>query len=415
MAGFLDVITPVTIANYALGAWDSISQNHPLWAMLKKQGSFEYDVGGTTVVGPIEAGRNLPFISAPGQDLTPYLKSNVRYAQYSFTWAELSNALTIDAGALRRNSGPQALVKLKEKEVPAMIRDTAIGLYGLHWQFLNQNITVPTGTGASTGLPIGGLPSCLLQPAATGLIGSDGVFAGGSAPTYSSLTAGDVEAAPGTSSQTYGGLSMAPIGSNGAGTGGLTGVDNAEFDAWTPTLVNTSSTGWASGTAAVATNCLQWAQWAVSKASRFSNTDVSKKPKFGFMSFDYFNMLGTALAGKTQIYAEGNRMAEDQNANVGYNTAKLPHAGIWWYWDEFMPSKSAYVLNPDYIFVKVQPLYKSLDSNSPSPLTVSGEDAGILETAITWDPVRRQWIITCTFPGQVMIHPRYQVRCGEYA
>jgi hypothetical protein len=63
----------------------------------------------------------------------------------------------------------------------------------------------------------------------------------------------------------------------------------------------------------------------------------------------------------------------------------------------------------------VQPLYKSLDSNSPSPLTVSGEDAGILETAITWDPVRRQWIITCTFPGQLKFHPRYQVRAGEYA
>jgi hypothetical protein len=255
MAGFLDIITPVTTANYALGAWDSISQNHPLWAMLKKQGSFSYDVGGTTIVQPIEAGRNLPIISAPGMDLTQYIKSNVRYAQATFTWGEITNVLGIDVGALRRNSGPQALVKLKEKEVPRMIKDTILGLYGLHWQFLNQNITVPTGTGASTGLPMGGLPSCLLQSGATGLRGSNGVFGAGTAPTYSALDAADIEAIPGTASQTYGSLSMAPIGSNGAGTGGLTGVDNAEFDAWTPTLVNTSSTSWASGTAARRRTC----------------------------------------------------------------------------------------------------------------------------------------------------------------
>lgn len=414
MAGFLDTITPVTTANYALGAWDSISQNHPLWSMLKKQGSFSYDVGGTTVVQPLETGRNLPIISAPGQDLTAYLTSKVRYSQATFTWGEITNVLTIDAGALRRNSGPQALVKLKEKEVPAMIRDTILGLYGFHWQFLNQNISVPTGTGASTGLPMGGLPSALLAPGATGLMGSDGIPGATGAPTYSALNAADKEATPGTSSQTYGGLSMAPVGSNGAGTGGLTGVDGLEFDAWTPTLVNTTSTAWTSGTANAQANVLEWSQWMVSKASRFGSSDETKKPKFGFMSFDYFNFLGSAIAGKTQIYADGGQV-QDQNSNVGYNVAKLPHAGIWWYWDEFMPATSAYVLNPNYIFVDMQPLYKSLQDNSPSPLNVSGEDAGILETAITWDPVRRQWIITCTLPGQFKLHPRYQVRAGAYA
>jgi hypothetical protein len=253
----------------------------------------------------------------------------------------------------------------------------------------------------------------MLAAGATGLRGSDGVFAGGNAPTYSSLDAADREAVPGTSSQTYGGLSMAPVGSNGAGTGGLTGVDNLEFDAWTPTLVNTTSTAW-NGSASASANVLAWAQWMVSKSSRFSSSDATKKPAFGVMGFVYFNYLGNAIAGKTQIYAEGNQLG-DQNANVGYNVAKLPHAGIWWYWDEFMPSKTAHVLNPNYIFVDVQPLYKSLDSNSPSPLTVTGEDAGILETAITWDPVRRQWIVTCTFPGQIKIHPRYQTAAGEYA
>lgn len=413
MSGFLDVITPVTTANYALGAWDSISQNNPLWSMLKKAGSFEYDVGGDTIVGAIEAGRNLPIISAPGQDLTAYLRPNTRYARYTFTWGEITNVLPIDVGALRRNSGPQALVKLKEKEIPAMIRDTIIGVGGLHWQFLNQNIASPTGTGATTGLPIGGLPSALLAPGATGLRGSNGVSVAGAAPTYSALDAADPEAVPGTASQTYGGLSMAPVGSNGAGTGGLTGVDNLEFDAWTPTLVNTTSTYW-SGAADATGNVLKWAQWMVSRGSRFSATDASKKPKFGAMSFEYFQALGQALTNRTQIYAEGNR-SDDQNTNVGYNVNKLPHAGIFWYWDEMMPSATAYVLNPEQIHAKIQPLYKSLDGNSPSPLTVSGEDAGILETAITWDPVRRQWIVTCTLPGQLYFHPRYQVRAGAYA
>jgi hypothetical protein len=87
----------------------------------------------------------------------------------------------------------------------------------------------------------------------------------------------------------------------------------------------------------------------VSKASRFSSTDQSMKPKFGFMSFDYFNYLGTALAGKTQIYAEGGQV-QDQNTNVGYNVAKLPHAGHLVVLGRVHARQTAYVLNPDYIF-----------------------------------------------------------------
>lgn len=408
MAGFLDVITPVTIANYALGAWDGVSRHNPTLGYLRKEADWEFDVGGDHMEGAVEGGRIKPIISAPGMDLTTYIKPLVRYARWSLTWGEITSVLPIDVGALRRNSGPQALVKLKEKEVPAMIRDTLYGVDGLLHQFLNQNITIPTGTNASAGLPIAGLPSLLLPPAATGLEGCDG-NTGNITYTGVAVAATDKEATPGASSQTYATLSMKH--------GALTGVDNAEVDAWTPTLVNSSSTAW-NGAASPSANIGTICQWAANRARRVSSTDPDKRPQLGLLSYDYFQYLGAKITAAQTIHITGgneNASTKVTQPSLGTIDDVLPYAGLLWRWDERMPAKCGYVLNFRQIFARVQSLYKDLQNNSPSPLTKTGEDAGILETAITWDPIRRQWITTCTAPLQILANPRYQVRIGEYA
>lgn len=407
MAGFLDVITPITIANYALGAWDGVTRHNPTLQYLRSMADWEYDVGGDHMEGVVEGGRILPIISAPGMDLTQYLKPLVRYARWTLPWAEITNPYVIDVGALRRNSGPQALVKMKEKEIPAMIRDTLYGTYGYLWQFLNQNITVPTGTGASTGLPIAGAPSCLLAPGATGLFGSDG-NTGNITYTGIAVAATDREATPSATSQTYAGLSMVH--------GALPSVDNAEVDAWTPTLVNSTSSAW-NGSVSASANMARVCQWAANRARRVSSNDADKRPQMGLLSFNYYQYLGSLVAAQQTIFVSGKGNSDTGVNSSGLGTAddQIPYAGLIWRWDEKMPTSTGYVLNFKQIFCRVQPLYKDLQNNSPNPLNKGGEDAGVLETAITWDPIRRQWIITATHPGQILFMPRYQTRIGEYA
>lgn len=415
MAATLDLNTNATIANFARVAWDGVSQSNPFWALLKEGGKIEYDANGSSLVGAIEAGRHLPIVAAPGMDLTQFIVPRNRIAQYSFQWSDTVIATPVDPAVLRRNSGDAALYSYKENEMKAVYRDIFFADGGIHHQFLNQNILAPTvGQNAATGLPINGLPSALLAPGAVGLVGSNGAPNGG-APTFTGIAvaATDREAVPGTASQLYGTLSMAPKGSNGVGTGGITGVDSAvlEYDAWTPTLVNTTSTVW-NGSANAAANVKQWMQWAISRASRFSTNDPAKKPKMGLSSFDHFQALGNALQSMqtTMLTSPG---VDPLNPGTGHNVARLPHGGIWIYWDENMPAATTYIVNTDQIFPKVQQLYNAMESGNP--LNMAGEDAGMIETWFNPEPSRRLWVLTASFPGQIIFNPRYQVRCGAYA
>lgn len=422
MSGPLDIISPVTISNFAYDEWDGLSQNHYFYKVLKQKGQIDYDCDGTDLRQPVEGGRYQPFISAPGQDISPFLGSNTRFTQAVFTWAELCNSFKIDAGALRRNDGAKTgLVRLTEKEVPRLIKDILVGgTSSLHHQILNQNISSPTGTGATTGLPIGGLPSALLAPGATGLIGSNGIPAGNTglgAPTYTGVApaATDREAVPGTASQTYGTLSMAPVGSNGAGTGGISTITNAEFDVWTPTLVNTTSTAF--GSSSAETNVLKWTQWAAQRSMRFDSNDTDKLPSFGIMATDHFNFLSNAIAAKQTIMlmsgGSGTDPANPGLGVVGGAGKSLYTAGLTWFWDAAMPASATFIVNMRQFWLKVQPIYKGLIS--PSSPFKSGEDAGLLEMRVDPLPLSRGWAVSATFPGQALFNPRYMTRCSAYA
>ena len=414
MAGFLDVVTPTTIANFSKGAWDGVSQMNPELSMLKENADWSYDQGGDSTSDVLEGGRHTVLVSAPGMDMTPYLQARNRWARWNLPWAEIASAVVYDLGALRRNSGPQALYRIRDKDIPAMIRDILYGATAsLGWQFLNQNILSPTGLNAANGLPLAGLPSCLLAPGSTDIRGeNNNVYTG------AAIAATDRGGVPGTGSQTYAGLSMAPIGSNGAGTGGISGVDNTVYDAWTPSFVNSTSTAW-SGAANQDTNVLIYSQYAANRARRFSAGDTTLMPQYGLFDFRLFQAMGVAVAAKQTIFVQGdgNKKSNVQNPSLGTITDQIPHAGIFWRWSEKMPANTGYVLNFKQMRVFVQPLSDSVEGNANGivPSMPSGEDAGILETNITYDPIRRQYQVTAAFPGQIKIDPRYQVRIGAYA
>lgn len=396
MAGILDALTPTTIANYARGSWDGVSQNNPFFSELKKRGRIKYDVGGDQLVIPVEMGRYTPIVSAPGMDLSSQFAPKVRHKQASFPWGEITNATVLDRGLLRRNSGDQALVRLKDTEIPALMRDAIIGTNGLAHQLLQQN--GPGYTGA--GLPFYGAPSFLHAPGATGLVGFDGI----STATGIAVADTDIEATFSSTSATYGGLSME--------RSALTGVDGLEPDAWTSTLVNTSYTGW-TGTADQESLAMLLAmQYAVNRACRFSNSDPNKKPTFGTLDFSFFSYAGALIAAKQTIYVQ----SEQKNAmtpNLGYGQFELMHAGIKWFWDENAQASSGIIWNLNQCELNIQPLYK--DQEGGSPLKVSGEDAGIMESNINFDPLRRLWLISATIPGQFAANPRYFVRLGNYS
>lgn len=396
MSGIFDALTPTTIANFARGAWDGISINCWALAEMKRAGAFLYDVGGDSLTGPIEAGRYQPTITAPGQDLSALFAPKVRHARWNFSWGEVANALVIDNGMLRRNSGDQALVRLRDTELPAMFRDTLIGTNGLVHQFYNQN----GSTYAGQGLPFYGLPSFLVP---TGTSNLNGFNRATKALTGSGPAATDREVALTTSGQTYGGLSLAP--------NGLGGIDGLQYDAWMPTMVNATSTAW-NGSASASANIERSLQYLVNAMSRFGQNDPSIQPRFGVLDREYYNFLGDLKSSRETVFVT-NTNKDNEVPDTGYKpTAGIMHAGILWRWDELMPSQTAYLGAPGKMKFHVQPLYKNMES---SPLRVSGEEAGIMESAIDYDVVRRGYLASTTIPGQFVFEPRYWGCLRNYA
>lgn len=408
MAGILDALSPTTIANYARGAWDGVSFNTWFFKEMKSKGCFVHDVSGDTLSGPIEAGRYLPQTSAPGMDISSLFQSKVRHTRWTFSWAEKINALSIDRGLLRRNSGDQALVRLKDTEIPALFRDLLIANGGL----LSDILTQHGGSYTGNGLPVYGIPSFLLPTGTTtsGAATSAGAAINGfnattEASTGSAAVAADLEVCATT--HTYGGLSLAPS--------GLTGIDGLQADAWQPVLVNGSSSAWAGASAVndeadVIETILQH---LIDRLSRFGDNDPSQLPNFGLLDKAYYRFLGARKATREQVFVMPSQKSPE-TGDYGYEPLKgLYHAGVFWRWEALMSAYSAYAGNMSKLKFQVQPLYK--DQENGSPLKVSGEEAGLMETAINFIPERRGYAVSATIPGQLTAEPRYFGCVRRYA
>ena len=427
MSGSQDPIAATTLANVARGAWDGVSELNPAFQAMKQAGSVEYDVGGGSdgstlnsstyeLSGSIEAGRQHPSITAPGTDISALYVPKTRFKRWTGSFGEIANGISLDRGALRRNKG-SAIADLSKTEIPSMIRDTILGDNGLAHQMLQMNSTVYAGSG----LPIYGLPTLLPGNGYTGSAAysmataiTDYDIEGFTPPTGTgsgTLTSSapadtDKEVAIGGSPtyQNYLGLSLKP--------GALTGVDSAQWDAWTPTLVNTSYTGW-TGSADDEDDAIEKVlSYLVFRLSRFSSSDKTKLPNVGMLDRTFFEYLGAKKSSRETIF-----VTPDQKSPMVPDTSwpvhALFHAGVRWFWDENMPTETAYCYPAQQMKLKVQPLYRDLEEGNP--LKVSGEDAGILETEITRDPNRRQWLVSSTFPGQLICNPRYFGRASNFS
>ena len=117
MAGFLDVVTPTTIANFAKGAWDGVSQMNPCLQMLKENADWNYDQGGDSTSDVLEGGRHTVLVSAPGMDMTPYLQARNRWARWNLPWAEIAAALNPCCTNLCRNVDEAASEKSASSKI----------------------------------------------------------------------------------------------------------------------------------------------------------------------------------------------------------------------------------------------------------------------------------------------------------
>lgn len=377
MSSVQDILSPVTISNYGKLLVDGVTQHNPLWKMLKKSGQIERNVSGDLFTWNLEAGRFQARITSDDEDHSANYTPRKRYQRPQLDWGQIVVLTRFSKGILRQNNGAQALVKLRDKEIPAMFRDAIYNTNGLHYQLLNQAGNSYTGTG----LPIFGLPSAF-----TGVTWA------------ASLKEGTIG-----SGATYAGLTMSISGLSGT-------VDGAEPDAWTPTAINTTANTFMNTGAANLNfrgNCFEILTYAIARGNRFSNSEMEKKVKMGLLTQTDFIGLGTQIEGKQTIFLSG-KVGRDSEMGLGSNSDVLYHGGIPIYWDENLPANTGYLLNTDQMGFKIQPLVEW--GKAESGMATEGEDSDWFELDIDYNSSRRSITVSATNPSQFWFNPRYLVQ-----
>jgi hypothetical protein len=412
MSAYLDPVQTTTIYNYKRGAEDSVMQNNRFFRSMYEKSQIESDQGGELIEGPIEAGRHTPYVSAPGEDISGRQTTKQRWKRWQLPWAQTNLSAAWNVGLLRRNNGDQALVKIRDVEVPAMLRDifdangSASNELGVAYQMLNTNAATYTGGG----LPVQGIPTFLLPVGSTGLQGfnrSTGVVSG-SGPALT-----DQEVVPTVTSQSYANLPMY--------RSGLTGVDGLEVDAWTPTQINSSATAWTGVSNDQANSLPIVYNYAVQQACRFSSTNKAMMPDLGYCDLTSFNRLGAKLDTRQTVFIDGGKQQANDTFGTGYNatTGRLFHANLWWYWDENMAGDTAFVLNFKKSKLMTQPItntYYGGEMPMANGSSSEGSDAikELLEMHVGFDSSTLTHLLTFIFAGQAFFHPRYQVSVRKY-
>lgn len=409
MGGILDALPTTTIINYKHGAENSVIENNPVFRIFNEKAKIKQQQGGTSLSGPIEAGRFTPFVSAPGEDMTAYVTPKQRWKLWSLDWADTRVATSVDLGLLRRNSGDQALVKIREETIPNMWRDLLTNRdQSLNGQMLNQNVNAYSGTG----LPFNGL--------ATLLPGADNQQTYAQAITnydlegFNPVTGALTGAVPATTDVEVG-IGGAPTYQNYAGLSlkynALTGVDGLVPDAWTPTLVNTTYTGFG----ATKPTLNAW-QYGIGRSARFNANDSNFMPSIGICDFTTFQTAGTELTAIQNVYLTPNGNTTNKFGTGFKANNMLYHAGLWFTWDQQAKANTTFILNLDQACMWVQPKLHTY-GDQPLPLNKNAgdtPDTELIEVHYTYDPSTIAWWIIGLVSGQFFFHPRYQVRVGKY-
>jgi hypothetical protein len=372
MSSVQDILSPVTISNYGKNVVDGVVQHNPFWRLLKEKGQIEKNVGGDLFTWNLESGRYAPRITSDDEDLSANYTPRKRFQRPQLNWGQIVVQTRFSKGILRQNNGMQALVKLRNTEIPAMFRDGIYNTNGLHYQILNQAGTGYTGTG----LPMFGLPSAFTSV------------------TYSATAK---EGTVGTG--TYAGLSCQL-------SGLASSVDGAEPDSWTPTAVNTTANVWANTTTLTfRANVFEILTYGLTRTNRFSNNDPTKRATCFLLTQSMFTDLGSQIEGK-QTYFITKKVGSNEDQGLGSNVDQLWHGGIPVYWDENLPANTGYCTNLNQMGLKIQPLVEWGDSKGEG-LAQDGDDNEWFELDLDFNSSRRSMLVAATLPGQFWFNPRF--------
>lgn len=351
-------IVNTTIRNYLKETEDNILRNRKLSALMKKKGRIEFDVSGTQLDWKVKYRREALTPYADGDTLTFSRQDQYKTATLGWRGYSVTNSMT--KGEQLQNRGAQAIVKIAT-EIATDLIDDMEDAFGEEWYI--------DGNAAGNTKRIHGIES---------YFGNSGVYSPGSANT-----------GVGAPSDTYAGLSTALGAYGGSWSGNWpNGQGDAQFDFFSPTIVDYGNPIFDPTTHTWANNCVE----AVSLGLIRSMKSKSKKGMLDLvlMEGEMFRLYKTALRTKERIMVDRDKSTSGL-VEMGFQDI-INQDGVDLTWEYGITSGLGYGFNFDEM---------TLASQQKQLFVADGPD---------WDPSTKSFRYAVDFFGNLRANPRFQLK-----
>lgn len=360
-------ITATTIKHFQRGHVVAYTQHNPFLGIMERKGKIRTGLSGTSYDWVVSVGRNAGTAVDDMEDISSKLVRRNEEIRANLPWSHLANGCAVSKQEFREQGKDTALYMLRNDRIPRMVEsmlDDNIA-YGI----LNND-----------------------DPTDNDLIGLESIFNYTAGTEKSNLESGATLA----SNDTYAGHSTA--------LSGLTGVDGAESDAWTPALVNTGHTGWANG----AGLDVDVVQYAILLSKR--GTKPANRPDCGIFTRASFSTLKTKVGDKERILVDPKSTGDA--FGLGTHVDFVPIDGIRIFEDQH--ATGDYILNFDQIeFLVMQ--YEPNVSGDKYPGKKGGDHFDWFDVEVDYQIERGSIAIRNDFAGQVVFKcPRFQTKIGNF-
>lgn len=357
-------VTTATIKEFSRRRVVSYLEHQPLLGLLDQKGRISTGHSGLSYDWNVAVGRNPGTSVEDFQDLQSKIVRRNHEIRCNLDWAEYASGEAASAGEFARQGEDTTISNLKQHRIPGML--DAMLDDNLMDDILNSD-----------------------DPTDNSIVGLESIFG---------YTAGSTDTV--VANDTYAGYSTAP--------NGLTGVDGAESDAWSPSLVNQGSTNFSSWSN---TTARKITQFAIAKTVKGTRAD--QKPDFGLFNQDEWITLKDQVGNQERIMVGANNT--DTAWGLGGDLYYIPIDGVKIFWDSKVASGAKYILNSDQLelmFLRIP----NVDPNVKEPHNKSHAKKDWFDVAVSYDGNRRALAITATMRCQLKIcSPRFHTKIADFS
>jgi hypothetical protein len=186
-------------------------------------------------------------------------------------------------------------------------------------------------------------------------------------------------------------------------SGGITNVDNVEPDAWTPQIINYSSTGWNTTGVSWRANLREVLTFAHDRATK--GNEASERPDLGILDRTMFSTMKDVLASSQRLIVNGSPQA---NSNIGLGIpGGVEYDGVEYIFDNDQTANVGHLLNFNHIYLDVLAVPEAPAAGKIPGGGSSGKD-DMFEVLVKEDITTNGVLVRVNFRAQLRFHPRYQ-------